>query len=652
MRLKRGAAVASAFAALSAMPAAAQTAYAVEGGAAPFLKLLMERLDATVSHIPALLAHLARISTLFDGRATALLLGIIVAGLAAEYLARQLLLRARAGVFARHSDESPLRALLNAILLDVLALLALWVAARLVVTLLDDSATVVGRTARQVLLALLYWRGFNLVFRAWLRPNTPAGRIAPVDDATASRLLIGMNVVIFLPMIARSIVTFLQTTGATQEVVSTAVVFYAPLIAAGMLATVWHWHRDMAAWLAGMVAAGDPWRPLKLALAQGWWVAGFAFYGLAGAAAFYAALTERTSAMLGLAAVESMLIAQLLLETLIYRRTRHLPSELPTMGDVIAGCVRLAVRLFALALAAEAILVNTTGAFTPAEWAPHGASIKVAAISAFAAYALWRVLKYRMDAYILAHPLPAAGVIDEVDEDAPAAASRLSTLMPVLRVIAGVTILILGSLLVLSELGINITPLIAGASVLGLAVSFGSQSLVRDIVSGMFFLAEDAFRVGEYLDSGRVKGTVEGFTIRSIRLRHQNGQLHIVPFGQLGHITNFSRDWTTVKFNIAFKNDTDVELLRKTVKKIGIDMMTEAAFEKELLQPLKMQGIVDIKDASLIIRFKFTAKPKNPSLIQRTAIRRMYEAFPSKGIQFALPPIMFPSLAPPAPIPQ
>jgi small-conductance mechanosensitive channel len=245
-----------------------------------------------------------------------------------------------------------------------------------------------------------------------------------------------------------------------------------------------------------------------------------------------------------------------------------------------------------------------------------------------------------MARYIADIPLPCAwfGGASADEGDIPPAASRLRTIMPVLRVTAGVAILILGGLLVLSELGINITPLIAGASVLGLAVSFGSQSLVRDIVSGIFFLAEDSFRVGEYIDASKVKGTVEGFSIRSIRLRHQNGQLHIVPFGQLLHVTNFSRDWTTVKFNLAFAINTDVELLRKTVKKIGLEMMNEPQFQKELLQPLKMQGIVDIKDASLIVRFKFTAKPKNPSLIQRTAIRRMFDALPKLGIEFARPP--------------
>src|SRR5262249_29118923 len=165
----------------------------------------------------------------------------------------------------------------------------------------------------------------------------------------------------------------------------------------------------------------------------------------------------------------------------------------------------------------------------------------------------------------------------------------------------------------------------------------GSQSLVRDIVSGVFFLAEDSFRIGEYVDCRKVKGTVEGFSVRSLKLRHQNGQLHIVPFGQVGHITNFSRDWTVVKFSLAFANGTDVELLRKTVKKIGLDMMEEPTFKPILLQPLKMQGVVDIKDNSVIVRFKFMARPKNPSQIQRTAIRRIYDTLPGLGIKFAVP---------------
>ncbi|MGG2362154.1 mechanosensitive ion channel family protein, partial [Salmonella enterica] len=103
----------------------------------------------------------------------------------------------------------------------------------------------------------------------------------------------------------------------------------------------------------------------------------------------------------------------------------------------------------------------------------------------------------------------------------------------------------------------------------GVAVGFGAQTLVKDIISGMFFLLGDAFRVGEYIDTGKAKGTVEGFTLRSLKVRHQNGQINTIPFGQLGAITNFSRDWVTVKFNLRMSHDTDIELVRKTVKKIG-----------------------------------------------------------------------------------
>jgi small-conductance mechanosensitive channel len=196
-------------------------------------------------------------------------------------------------------------------------------------------------------------------------------------------------------------------------------------------------------------------------------------------------------------------------------------------------------------------------------------------------------------------------------------------------------IVVVAVLVVLSELGVNITPLVAGASVFGLAISFGSQSLVRDVVSGIFYLTDDAFRVGEYIDCGKAKGMVEGFTLRSIKLRHQNGQVHTIPFGQLGQITNFSRDWVTVKFNLRFARSTDIEKLRKTVKKVGFEMMEEPEFKGEFLQPLKLQGVADILDDALLMRFKFTVRPNVPTYIQREAMKRLFPAIQAAGIEFA-----------------
>jgi small-conductance mechanosensitive channel len=208
-------------------------------------------------------------------------------------------------------------------------------------------------------------------------------------------------------------------------------------------------------------------------------------------------------------------------------------------------------------------------------------------------------------------------------------------MMPLLRRAMAVLIVLIAVMIALGDFGIDITPLIAGASVFGIAISFGSQTLVRDIVSGIFYLSDDAFRVGEYIDCGRAKGTVEGFTLRSLKLRHQNGQVHTIPFGQLGQITNFSRDWITTKFNLRFARDTDIEKLRKASKKIGADIAELPQFKDDILAPFKMQGVADIVENALLVRFKFTAKPGNPAAIQREAVKRMFNTFPGLGIEFA-----------------
>ena len=113
-----------------------------------------------------------------------------------------------------------------------------------------------------------------------------------------------------------------------------------------------------------------------------------------------------------------------------------------------------------------------------------------------------------------------------------------------------VVLTVMAVLMALSALGVEVGPLIAGAGVVGVAIGFGSQTLVKDVISGVFFLLDDAFRVGEYIESGSIRGTVEGFSLRSIKLRHHRGYLHTVPFGSLDKITNYSRDWVIDKVTL------------------------------------------------------------------------------------------------------
>jgi moderate conductance mechanosensitive channel len=224
----------------------------------------------------------------------------------------------------------------------------------------------------------------------------------------------------------------------------------------------------------------------------------------------------------------------------------------------------------------------------------------------------------------------------EDDDEETAPASRMQTILPLLKAAFAATVAILGVLIALSQLGVNTAPLIAGAGVFGLAVSFGSQSLVRDVISGLFYMWDDAFRVGEYIDTGRLKGTVEHLGMRSVRLRHQNGPLHTIPYGQLGAVTNLSRDFATIKFNLRFDPRTDIELVRRTTKQIGLAMQEEnEEMATEVMLPLKLQGIAEVVDSALVLRFKFTARPVKPSWVQREYMKRMYTVFAEKGITFA-----------------
>ena len=221
------------------------------------------------------------------------------------------------------------------------------------------------------------------------------------------------------------------------------------------------------------------------------------------------------------------------------------------------------------------------------------------------------------------------------DEGGAGGASRLATLLPLFRgaILAVVVVSII--LIILLELGINVSPLFAGAGVVGLAVGFGSQTLVRDIFSGAFFLVDDAFRKGEYIDIGDVKGTVEKISVRSFQLRHHLGALHTIPFGEIKVLTNYSRDWVMMKLPLRVTYDTDVEKVRKLIKKLGQELLSDPVIGDSFMQPLKSQGVIEMQDSAMIIRVKFMTKPGDQWLVRKKVYQDIRELFAREGIKFA-----------------
>ncbi len=224
---------------------------------------------------------------------------------------------------------------------------------------------------------------------------------------------------------------------------------------------------------------------------------------------------------------------------------------------------------------------------------------------------------------------------EEAGEGGGAGGSRLTTVLPLLRVTAQVTIAVIFSLLALGALGINIAPLLAGAGVLGLAIGFGAQKLVSDIVGGIFFLIDDAFRVGEYVDVGGTTGTVEKISIRSMQLRHHRGPVHTIPYGEIQKLTNYSRDWVIMKLKFTVPFDTDPNKVKKIFKKIGAEMMEDETHKDGFLQPFKSQGVFDFDDVGMIIRGKFMAKPGKQFTLRKEIFNRVKAAFKENGIDFA-----------------
>ena len=213
---------------------------------------------------------------------------------------------------------------------------------------------------------------------------------------------------------------------------------------------------------------------------------------------------------------------------------------------------------------------------------------------------LWHVVRTWIDRQ-LAQPLvkdPASA------PEAVHRRARIRTLLPIARNVLLVVLTVMAVLMALSALGVEVGPLIAGAGVVGVAIGFGSQTLVKDVISGVFFLLDDAFRVGEYIESGSIRGTVEGFSLRSIKLRHHRGYLHTVPFGSLDKITNYSRDWVIDKVTLGLTYDTDLDQVKRIIKQIGKELLADPELAPNIIDTLKMQGVEEYGDFAIKIRLK------------------------------------------------
>ncbi len=219
----------------------------------------------------------------------------------------------------------------------------------------------------------------------------------------------------------------------------------------------------------------------------------------------------------------------------------------------------------------------------------------------------------------------------------PHETQRMRTLLPLFRNVALVVLITIATFITLSELGINIAPLLAGAGVVGLAIGFGAQTLVKDVITGLFNIIENTIAIGDVVQVGGHAGLVEGMTIRTVKLRDLAGSVHTVPFSDVTSVLNMTRDFSYYVFDVGVAYRENVDDVIEVLKEIGAGMETEIPYSALILEPIEILGVDAFADSAVIIKARIKTTPINQWTVGREFNRRMKNRFDELGIEIPFP---------------
>jgi len=215
--------------------------------------------------------------------------------------------------------------------------------------------------------------------------------------------------------------------------------------------------------------------------------------------------------------------------------------------------------------------------------------------------------------------------------------ARAKTLLPLLRKALLIVVSTMVLFIVLSEIGVNIGPLLAGAGVVGLAIGFGSQTLVKDVITGVFILAEDQFAVGDVVRVNDKAGLVEDITIRTIRIRDVGGNVHMIPFSSVGMVENMTKDFSRYVFDVGIAYREDVDEVIDVLRALGEEIQADEYYGPLINQPIEIMGLQSFDDSAVIVRARLTTKPIKQWEVGREFNRRMKRRFDELGIEIPFP---------------
>ena len=506
-----------------------------------------------------------------------------------------------------------------------------------------------------------------LFFRSLFATDAPSHRLLNLSDADARSLTRGLAGLLVIVALSIGVCTWMDALDLVHDA------HLLSLIGASLMATLLMigfalWQR---APVAGMIlGAGPPEdKPLGLRLlARAWHVPAILYFAAAWAVMAVRLVLDLPNALglvtgpilVLLLAIAAYGVALLIVERVFARRAAD-TAEVSDAADVPETIEATEVSDDDAPVTWTAMVEDGDGPRSFKDLAQRASALVVVAAAIWSVFdlwgidlvqsggtlhALWEVLLVGFLAYLAFASVRIAidrkiaeegggDAAEPGEEGGAGGTSRLATLLPLFRNFLLVVIAAIAGMIALSELGVDIAPLFAGAGVVGLAIGFGAQTMIRDIFAGAFFLMDDAFRKGEYIDIGTVQGTVERISLRSLQIRHHNGPLHTVPFGEIRYLTNFSRDWVIMKLELRVTYDTDVEKVRKLVKKLGQRLLEHPEIGAKFLQPLKSQGVLAMEDSAMIVRVKFMTRPGDQFDVRKVVYTEIRDLFAKEGIKFA-----------------
>lgn len=524
--------------------------------------------------------------------------------------------------------------------ISVLSLLAFAAVAIGTLTLIAPS-----RTARLMALALI---NANVIARAVmlaaglvLAPRIPALRPAPLADETAVYLDVWLRRLVNLAIYGYFIAAAALLVGMPPSANAFVLKAIAVLIALLLVVLILQNRDAVARALGDRLGAGD--HSLGSRLTRYWHVAAMLYVAFVtvvwlaqpGSGFEFVARASALTAIIVGAASGAVVLAQRLLARL-FRINEETRARFPMLEAHANRYLQIMTGVVIVVAWGSALLaIFQVWGLGSLDWLETsfgqrvGGSVLALAIAIVLAIVLWELTNLWFERHIERY---AARGPEDMRR-----AQRMRTLLPMIRRILMVILIAFVGLIALSELGVNITPLLALSGAVGIAVGLGAQNTIKDFITGMSIILEDSIAIGDVVQLGETSGVVEWMSIRAIRLRGQDGAIHTIPFSQFQIITNLTKDFAFVVFDVGVGYHEDVDKVMEVLRKEGAALRDEPEMKWRILSDLEVLGVDRLADSAVIIKARFKTRPVEQWNVMRAFNRKIKLAFDREGIEIPFP---------------